>query len=209
MTLQTLCQSMLAIYREAASYLETNLNLELDLRRANCLNLRLGWGSFLARPLHSDLRKEMQMPPTTNQTCSVRRILLVEDSTLMRRMLADVLTESGYSVSVAATATQTLRMLRFAKVLASRMPDLILLDLGLPDSDDFETLQTIKAEYPDLSVILVSANRSPNMRIRGLRLGADDYITKPYIPEELLARIDVRFRLQPRQTATVNQARAA
>lgn len=119
-------------------------------------------------------------------------ILVVEDSMLIRRMVRDLLLESDFDVQVACTGAQALRFMELQE------PDLVLLDLQLPDAHGLELLPAMKAKHPNMPVILLTGNRDLNDKVRGLRMGASDYVTKPYVPEELLARVDVHLRLADR-----------
>lgn len=116
-----------------------------------------------------------------------RHILVVDDDTLMRRSLSLQLVQAGYRTSTTAQAEDAL-------VLARReRPDLILMDIGLPGMDGLEALRQIQQEM-DVPVIFVTARRRELDTILGLELGADDYITKPFDPDVLLARVKAVLR---------------
>jgi DNA-binding response OmpR family regulator len=116
-----------------------------------------------------------------------QHILVVDDDELMRRSLGLQLEQSGYRASTAATAEDAL-------ALAQRdRPDLILLDVGLPGMDGLEALRVFR-QQADIPVILVTARRRELDTILGLELGADDYITKPFNPDVLLARVKAVLR---------------
>jgi len=114
-------------------------------------------------------------------------VLLVDDDALMRRSLAFHLEQAGYHVHTAANAEDALAFVRRTP------PDLVLLDIGLPDKDGLEVLRELKAEY-NLPVIFLTARRRELDEILGLELGADDYITKPFDVDVVLARIKVALR---------------
>lgn len=116
-----------------------------------------------------------------------RQILLVDDDALMRRSLAFNLEQAGYTVFSAASAEDALAMAR------RRPPDLVLLDIGLPGMDGLDALRHLK-ETLNLPVIFVTARRRELDEVLGLELGADDYVTKPFDVDVLLARIKAVLR---------------
>jgi DNA-binding response OmpR family regulator len=121
-----------------------------------------------------------------------KRILVVDDDALMRRSLAATLGQSGYSVETAATGEVAVQSVRH------HAPDLVLLDVGLPGMDGMETLRALRRDDPNLPVILVTGRRRELDEIVGLEMGADDYITKPFDMDVLLAHIKaVMRRTQP------------
>ncbi len=117
------------------------------------------------------------------------RILMIEDDRYISGFTAVSLRKEGYEVVVAESADEGL----FA--YASHSPDLILLDLGLPDRDGLEVLASLR-EKSDLPVLVVSARGQEREKVAALDAGADDYITKPFFMGELLARIRVVERKQ-------------
>ncbi len=116
------------------------------------------------------------------------RILLVEDDVALGSSIEASLARAGHLVTWARDA-QSAR-----KHLEERPYDLVLLDLMLPDEDGFGLLARWRSEGRGVPVLIVSARVEANDRVRGLRLGADDYLTKPFWPEELLARVEARLR---------------
>ncbi|MPN05542.1 Transcriptional regulatory protein KdpE [bioreactor metagenome] len=114
-------------------------------------------------------------------------ILVVEDETYLSRVLNTVLTASGYKVIVTGSAAGA------NTLIASNIPDLILLDLGLPDMDGIEVLSALR-KWSDIPVIIVSARGMDKDKITTLDMGADDYVTKPFSTPELLARIRAALR---------------
>lgn len=114
-------------------------------------------------------------------------ILLVDDDVLLRRSLAFNLEQAGYRASTAETAEDALAMARQDR------PDLILLDIGLPGMDGLDALRIIQTEF-DIPVIFLTARRRELDEVLGLELGADDYITKPFDNDVLLARVKAALR---------------
>ncbi|GBD21653.1 Transcriptional regulatory protein KdpE [bacterium HR28] len=122
-----------------------------------------------------------------------RLVLVVDDDPSIQRLLRAALTLRGYSVVVAGTAKGAL------EALDRHEPDLVLLDIILPDRSGFEVLQDIRARST-IPIILISARVAPEDRVLGLELGADDYVTKPFHLDELLARIAAVLRRACRNT---------
>jgi two-component system, OmpR family, KDP operon response regulator KdpE len=118
---------------------------------------------------------------------SDRRIIVIEDDPQIRRFLRNVLHSAGYSLYEAETAA------RGVVEAAARRPDLVLLDLGLPDADGIETLRQLRS-WNQVPVIVISARDQEHIKVQALDLGADDYLVKPFGTEELLARIRVALR---------------
>jgi DNA-binding response OmpR family regulator len=117
-----------------------------------------------------------------------KRILLTEDDEAIAKLLTDNLEYEGYLVEWAATGAEALEKSRtFA-------PDLILLDLKLPDQDGLELCRTFAQSKEHVPVIVITARGLPEDRVLGLTLGADDYVVKPFGLEELLARINAVLR---------------
>ena len=114
-------------------------------------------------------------------------ILIVDDDALMRRSMAFNLEQAGYKTLTAANAEDA-----FAQVQREK-PDLVLLDIGLPGMDGLDALRKIKDQF-DLPVIFVTARRKELDEVLGLELGADDYITKPFDINILLAHIKAVLR---------------
>ena len=115
------------------------------------------------------------------------RILLVDDEVPIQRAVAPLLRSRGYHVEIAGTGREALEMVR------ARAPDLIVLDLGLPDLDGAEVCRRVRADS-SVPIVVLSARGSESDKVASLDLGADDYVTKPFGPEELLARIRVALR---------------
>lgn len=115
-------------------------------------------------------------------------LLLVEDDQALQKVLENFLHDEGFNTQVASTGSEAL-----LKVDAT-LPDLVLLDLGLPDIQGETVLQRIRQKYPNLPIIVLTAKSKPNEVAAGLNLGADDYLPKPFAAEELLARINARLK---------------
>ncbi len=115
------------------------------------------------------------------------RILVVEDDPTLRLVLQDNLRSEGYDVEVAADGVSGVRNTQ------AIIPDLIVLDLTLPDCDGFELLPVLR-QSGQVPIIVLTARTRQAEKLKGLTLGADDYITKPFDPEELLARVRAVLR---------------
>jgi two-component system KDP operon response regulator KdpE len=116
-----------------------------------------------------------------------RRILVVDDEPRMIRFIRLNLEHDGFDVVEATSGTQALAALR------DRLPDLVLLDVMMPDMDGFETLRLLR-EISTVPVIMLTAKGEEDDRVHGLELGADDYITKPFSPRELVSRVRAVLR---------------
>jgi DNA-binding response OmpR family regulator len=114
---------------------------------------------------------------------SGQRILVVDDDTDIRALLRELLERRGFSVAEAADGRQALQELYGGR------PDLVLLDVGMPGMDGWTTLERIR-ELSDVPVVMLTARSAELEKTRGLRAGADDYVTKPFGRQELLARIE-------------------
>jgi len=115
------------------------------------------------------------------------RILLVDDELSIQRAVGPLLKSRGYEVESATSGAAALA------AVAARPPDIVVLDLGLPDLDGTEVCARIR-KTSEVPIIVLSARGSETDKVRALDLGADDYVTKPFGPEELLARIRVALR---------------
>jgi two-component system KDP operon response regulator KdpE len=116
-------------------------------------------------------------------------VLLVEDELAIRRFLRPALTSQGYRLFEAATGADALAD------SATRQPDVIILDLGLPDMDGLEVIRRLR-EWTSVPIIVLSARGQERDKVSALDAGADDYVGKPFGPEELLARIRAALRRQ-------------
>jgi DNA-binding response OmpR family regulator len=114
-------------------------------------------------------------------------ILVVDDEPQIAEIASDYLRLAGFDVLVAGDGVRALDAVR------GRRPDLVVLDLGLPKLDGLEVARTIRRES-DLPIIMLTARVEEDDRLRGLEVGADDYITKPFSPRELVARVKAVLR---------------
>jgi DNA-binding response OmpR family regulator len=121
-------------------------------------------------------------------------VLLVEDAPEFTRLVTDVLTDAGYKVRSVTTLADALVSMTAA------MPDVVVLDLGLPDGDGLDLCQSIR-EHSNAYVIVVSGRASEFDKLRGFRLGADDFLMKPFSGRELVARVEALLR-RPRTDQT-------
>ncbi len=116
-----------------------------------------------------------------------RKILIVEDERRMARFIRMNLEHDGFQVLEATRGQEGLDKLR------EELPDLILLDVMLPDIDGFEVLRRVR-EVSEIPVVMLTAKGEEDDRVRGLELGADDYVTKPFSPRELVSRVRAVLR---------------
>lgn len=128
-----------------------------------------------------------------------KRVLVIEDDASIRRGLVDALAFSGYEVLQEGDGTGGLRTALRATY------DLLLLDLILPGFGGFDILQSVRGERPTLPIIILTARGEESERVRGLRLGADDYVVKPFSVRELLARIEAVLRRSPERPEVVRR----
>ena len=115
-------------------------------------------------------------------------LLVVEDDAALALVLRDNLVFEGYTVEIAADASEALSK------ASSQPPDLVLLDLMLPDGDGFDVCRQLSERSPRISIVVLSARQERSDKVRALGLGADDYVTKPWALDELLARIRAVLR---------------
>ncbi len=119
-----------------------------------------------------------------------KKILVVDDDTKTVDLVKLYLDRDGYQVSTAYDGAEALRLAR------ESCPDLIVLDLMLPDIDGFEVCHTLRHES-DVPIIMLTARATDQDKLEGLDLGADDYVTKPFSPKELVARVRAVLRRLP------------
>jgi len=129
---------------------------------------------------------------------SGKRILVVEDDVAIRRGVVDVLEVEGY------TTLEAPDFARGKAVATEADVDLLLLDLILPDGHGFDLLAAVRATRPTLPVIVLTALGQERDRVRGLKLGADDYVVKPFSVNELLARVEAVLRRSPARPQDVS-----
>ncbi|MCL5091156.1 MAG: response regulator transcription factor [Patescibacteria group bacterium] len=121
----------------------------------------------------------------------MKNILIIEDDQDLKEFLKELLTDNGYCVQAVSKGIDGLNQIKKTE------PDLAILDLGLPDIDGESVCSQVKKDYPILPIIILTAKEGVANIVRGLDLGADDYITKPFDGDELLARIKARLRNLP------------
>jgi DNA-binding response OmpR family regulator len=114
-------------------------------------------------------------------------VLLVEDAPEFAQLATNVLTDAGYRVRSASTLAEALVS------MSTAMPDLVVLDLGLPDGDGLDLCRSIR-EHSNAYVIVVSGRSSEIDKLKGFRLGADDFLVKPFSGRELVARVEALLR---------------
>ncbi|MGI8957325.1 MAG: sigma-54-dependent transcriptional regulator [Chthoniobacterales bacterium] len=144
-------------------------------------------------------------------TSENRRILIIDDERPILMTLEALLGRHGYQADVAANAATGMRLLQ------SKSPALVLLDLQLPDADGLQMLEQIKTDHPDTQVVILTAHDSLNNAIESIKRGAYHFISKPYAPEELLSLVEkalekqslLRETLELRQTTQVLKQRLA
>ncbi len=134
--------------------------------------------------------------PTSNKTnmsdnLPQTEILIIDDDIILQELLHRFLCGQGFRVICAETGEKA------AKTLTLCRPSLIVLDIIMPGKDGFYWLQWIKQNHPDTPVLVLSSQSSDQDRIQGLELGAEDYLTKPFHPKELLIRVRNILRFRP------------
>lgn len=123
------------------------------------------------------------------------RLLVVEDEEMILELLAGSLRFAGFEVMTASSGAEALR------AVAASTPDLMLLDVMMPDGDGFEVVRRMRSSGPDVPVIFLTARDGVRERVAGLALGADDYVTKPFSLDEVLGRIRAVLRRTGRAVA--------
>ena len=116
------------------------------------------------------------------------RVLVVDDDATVREVVVDYLGKAGLEVAQAGDGASALHAAR------AERPDLVVLDIMLPGSDGLEVCRSLRAEHGDLPVVMLSARGDEEDRVLGLEVGADDYVTKPFSPRELVLRIQSVLR---------------
>jgi len=132
----------------------------------------------------------------------MKTILVVEDEPAIARLVRDYLEQAGYDVVVTGDGNEAIRRAR------STPPDLVVLDLGLPGRDGLDVTRELRRSS-DVPIIVVTARGEETDRIVGLELGADDYVTKPFSPKELVARVRAVFRRSEARQETAETIRTA
>ncbi len=132
---------------------------------------------------------------------SLARVVVVEDEQAIRRGVCDALRASGYDVVEAADGASGL------EEAVRQGVDLVLLDLLLPKRDGLDVLAEVRKVRPTLPVIILTARGTEEDRVRGLKMGADDYVVKPFSARELLARVEAVLRRSADRPADVQNAK--
>jgi two-component system KDP operon response regulator KdpE len=135
----------------------------------------------------------------TEQSFSNKRILVVDDEERIVRFIRLNLEQDGFQVEEAFNGKDALDKLR------QTLPDLILLDVMLPDIEGFDVLAMIRENH-EVPIIMLTAKTEEDDRVRGLELGADDYVTKPFSPRELVSRVRAVLRRTDSQRANISTA---
>lgn len=130
---------------------------------------------------------------------SSQRILVVDDDPLIVRLVRMHLDRAGYNVLVATDGEEAL------DVCAAELPDLVILDLMLPKRDGYDVCRSIR-EFSLVPVVMLSAKGEQVDKLRGFEMGADDYLTKPFAPQELLARVQAVLRRSQQGAAPTSAA---
>jgi DNA-binding response OmpR family regulator len=151
---------------------------------------RAGAEVFVAKPSDADALAAAAEALLRRGRPQGERVLVVDDDPDIRAICAEILASHGHLVDVAATCAEARRLVR------ERHPQLMLVDVQLPDGDGFSLLEGLEAERiaDPFAAVFLSARGETADKVRGLRLGADDYLTKPFDAQELLARIDAVMR---------------
>jgi len=136
---------------------------------------------------------ESQSEATTQDQ---QRVLVVDDEDAITDLVATALRYEGFAVSVAASGVDAMSMIR------SNPPDVVILDVMLDDMDGFEVIRKMTSEGLRVPVLFLTARDTPEDRVHGLTLGADDYICKPFSLAELIARVRVALRRSHRASAS-------
>lgn len=126
-------------------------------------------------------------------------ILVVDDESGVRDLLGDSLRIAGYIAEVASDGSEALRILKSKKI------DLCIVDINMPNIDGFTFLETIRGEKNEIPVLLLSARDAQADVSKGLRIGADDYVRKPFSLEEILLRVAAILRRTEPEVATSDQ----
>jgi two-component system alkaline phosphatase synthesis response regulator PhoP len=119
-----------------------------------------------------------------------KRILVIDDDASISKLVSDILSEEGFSVITASCGEEGIKKVHRSK------PDLIILDLRLPDMNGFQICQTLKKDknVSDIPIIMLTVKSTKSSTVAGLEMGADDYIVKPFNQEELIARVKTVLR---------------
>ncbi len=127
------------------------------------------------------------------------RILVVDDETNLADLVATALRYAGFTTSTANDGAEAMRS------AAAFKPDLIILDVMLPDMDGFEVARQLEARAADIPILFLTARDATEDKVRGLTVGGDDYVTKPFSLDELIARVRVILRRAGRREPSQNR----
>ena len=130
----------------------------------------------------------MDPGPSASTGPAQRRVLVVDDDAMVAEVVTTYLQRAGFSVAQTESGNQA------REVVATWEPDLVVLDLTLPDLDGLAVCQRIRVHRPTLPVIVLTARGDEDERVLGLQVGADDYVTKPFSPRELVLRVQSVLR---------------
>ncbi len=117
------------------------------------------------------------------------RILVVEDSDATRSFVCEALEDAGFDIKEASGGFQAIQL------LAAESFDLVITDINMPELTGLEVIRYCRARHPDLPVVVISTDRAEEDRRRALNLGASDYVTKPFAPEDLVALCQKHVRV--------------
>jgi len=120
----------------------------------------------------------------------VDTVLIVEDDAGLQKYLRELLLDNGYAVQAVSDGIEALEYFKKSE------PDIVVLDLGLPVMAGEAVTQEIRKKYKEIPILILTAKDSITDKVQGLNLGADDYMTKPFVADEFLARIKARLRKQ-------------
>ena len=117
-----------------------------------------------------------------------KKIMLVDDAAFMRMMIKNTLTQNGYTEIIEAKDG-----VEAVQMYADEKPDLVIMDITMPNMDGIEALRTIKSSNPESRVVMCSALGQEKMVLEAIKLGAEDFIVKPFKPERIMKTIDKCF----------------
>ena len=153
------------------------------------------------RPVYKHFTLQSPRPDTVKYVVNTKRILVVEDDSAIRQGIVDALRFAGYDTLACGTGADGMREALRATI------DLVMLDLILPGPSGFEILKAARDARPTLPVIILTARGEESDRVKGLRLGADDYIVKPFSVREMLARVEAVLRRSPERSNGASRLR--
>jgi DNA-binding response OmpR family regulator len=134
------------------------------------------------------------------QQSNLTKVLVIDDDPVLRAFVEAFLVQHGCTVSSAEDGDTA------CSKLASQLPEIIVLDIVMPGRDGLFWLGWLKENHPQIPVIILSSKTSPDDRVTGLELGADDYLSKPFHPRELLIRINLVLGRSAQEISNVQPA---